>query len=146
MSPMPEGWSVDVEGTRVVLRADLNSGGAASAADVHTTTEGQTAAVLPLGWSTWPDGRNVRLEIPASAADGDFELSRSNAAVVGFVLLWLSMPPSLREDLVDSETVSAYRSGQYRVISPDEWAELSTRTGTNSPTTRSVNDDRRPSV
>ncbi|KUI24046.1 hypothetical protein AU196_09845 [Mycobacterium sp. IS-1742] len=166
MSPMPDGWSVDVDGTRVVLRvlgtADVrfnisaaearmvknqlhvayliaqrnNYGGqqfsgteftssdAVPAVEAHAADEGLTADALPAGWAIWPEGGLVHFEVPASAADGDFALSRLEAAVVGIVLLWLSMPSSLREDLTESETSIKWRSGQLRLIGRSEWAKL----------------------
>lgn len=166
MSPMPDGWSVDVDGTRVVLRVlgtadvrfnisadgarmlknqlhvayliaqrnapneqefsgtEFTSSDAVPAVEAPAADEGLSADALPAGWAIWPKGGLVHFEVPASAADGDFELSRLEAAVVGIVLLWLSMPSSLREDLTESETFNKWRSGQLRLIGQSEWAKL----------------------
>ncbi len=166
MSPMPDGWSVDVDGTRVVLRVlgkadvrlnisadearmlknqlhvayliahrnapneqefsgtEFTSSDAVAAVEAHAVDEELTADALPAGWAIWPEGDLVHFEVPASAADGDFELSRLEAAVVGIVLLWLSMPSSLREDLTESETSNKWRSGQLRSIGQSQWANL----------------------
>lgn len=166
MSPMPDGWSVDVDGARVVLRVlgtadvrfnisaeearmlknqlhvayliaqrntlgdqelsgtEFTSSDAVAAVESHVADEGLTADALPAGWAIWPEGGLVHFKVPASAAAGYFELSRLEAAVVGIVLLWLSMPSSLREDLTESETADKSRSGQLRLIGQSQWAKL----------------------
>jgi hypothetical protein len=163
---MPDGWSVDVDGTRVVLRVlgkadvrfnisadearmlknqlhvayliayrnapneqefsgtEFTSPDAVAAVEAHAADEDLTADALPAGWAIWSEGGLVHFRVPASAADGDFELSRLEAAVVGIVLLWLSMPSSLREDLTESETSNKWRSGQLRLIGQSQWAKL----------------------
>ncbi|MGE0215349.1 MULTISPECIES: hypothetical protein [Mycobacteriaceae] len=103
---------------------EFTSSDAVPAVEAHAADEGLTADALPAGWAIWPEGGLVHFEVPASAADGDFALSRLEAAVVGIVLLWLSMPSSLREDLTESETSIKWRSGQLRLIGRSEWAKL----------------------
>lgn len=62
------------------------------------TTSGRGSAGLPEGWDIRRNGETVRFGFPASAADGEFQISRSEAAALGIALLL--------------------------VISPQEWADL----------------------
>ncbi|MGE0781830.1 MAG: hypothetical protein AB7F42_28295 [Mycolicibacterium sp.] len=93
-------------------------------AEAQSADEGLTADSPPTGWTIWPEGGLVHFEVPASAADGNFELSRPEAAAVGILLLWLSMPSSLREDLTEAEISNKWRSKQLRVIGQSPWAKL----------------------
>lgn len=141
MSPMPEGWSVDVEGTRVVIRVpgrpddvfylsarearmlriqlhlayitafwrrrsvigsyQLEPEGRRDSSDpASRRTDSMSSRELrpsiglyddlspaPEGWSIDAVGRWVHLEVPASAADGVFNLTAGEALTVGIALI-----------------------------------------------------------
>lgn len=86
--------SVGPDGSKDAVTTDVS--GAA-------ITSGRARAGLPEGWDIRRNGETVRVEFPASAADGEFQINRSEAAAVGIALLL--------------------------AISPQEWADLLNRWG-----------------
>ncbi|SHU95771.1 antitoxin MazE-like protein [Mycobacteroides abscessus] len=107
MSPMPEGWSVDVDGTRVVVRAPGGPGvgfylDVAQArmlkkqlhlayliADHQRSDSGRDDDLgpIPAGWHIETVGRRVHFEVSASGVDGEFTLTPDEALVAGIALI-----------------------------------------------------------
>lgn len=85
------------------------------------TTGEQVGAGLPAGWNIRSNGDAVRFVVPASAADGEFQISRSEAAAVGVAMLWLSAPRQFREELIESRIANMWRGRLFRAFSARVW-------------------------